>query len=161
MGRWLRGLAALLLAAAVAGCGGAPPPPPPTVVNLTLKATADVNAGITGQGAPVQVRVYQLASTSAFDGADFFQLFNHDTATLGTDLVHVDQFLLAPGASKTVVLKPNAQVTALGFFAAYGAFQTATWRATMPVPAHKTTMVTLTVGKAALSVKAAPAPAGS
>lgn len=160
MGRWLRGLAALLLVAAAAGCS-APPPPPPTVVSLTMTATPDVNAGITGGGAPVQVRVYQLASTSAFDGADFFQLFNHDKATLSTDLVHVDQFLLAPGGSKTVVLKPNAQVTSLGFFAAYGAFQTATWRATTPVPAHKTTNVTLTVGKSALSVKAAPAPAGS
>ncbi|MGH7043246.1 MAG: type VI secretion system lipoprotein TssJ [Acetobacteraceae bacterium] len=160
MGRWFRGLVGFLLLAAIAGCAGAPPPLP-TVVNLTLTATADVNATGSGPGAPVQVRVYQLASTSAFDGADFFQLFSHDTATLGTDLVHVDQFLLAPGTSKTVVLKPNAQVTALGFFAAYGAYQSATWRTTTPVPAHKTTLVTATVGKAAVTVKAAPAPAGS
>ena len=159
MARWLQGVAALLLTAVLAGCS-APPPPPPTAVKLTITATADANAGASGTGAPVQVRVYQLASTNAFDNADFFQLFNHDKATLGGDLVHAETFLLAPGASKTVVLSPTAPVKDLGFFAAYGAFQSATWRAKTPVPAHKTTLVTLTVGRAALSVKAAPAPAG-
>ncbi len=150
----------MLLLAACAGCA-APPPPPPTVVTLTLTATADANAGASGQGVPVAVRVYQLASTNAFDNADFFQLFNHDAATLGGDLVHEDHFLLAPGTSKTVTITPEARVKALGFFAAYGTFQSATWRATTPVPPHKATAVTLTVGRAALAVKSSPAPAGS
>jgi type VI secretion system protein VasD len=160
MGRWLRGLAAFLLLAACAGCAGAPPPPP-TAVKLTLTTTADANAGASTTGVPVEVRVYQLASTSAFDGADFFQLYDHDAATLGTDLVHVDKYVLAPGTTKTVTLAPTSQVKALGFFAAYGAFQTATWRASTAVPANKTTLVTVTIGRTAITVKSAPAPAGS
>lgn len=148
-------MAALLAIAALVGCSASKLPP--TVVKLTLTTTADANAGAGGAGAPVQVRVYQLASTNAFDNASFFQLFNHDTATLGADLVHADTFLLAPGTTKTVVLNPKPQVQDLGFFAAYAAFSSATWHAKTPVPAHKTTLVTLTVGKSALAVKAAPA----
>ena len=148
------------LLTACAGCAG-PAPAPPTLIRLTLTTTADANAGTSGVGAPVEVRVYQLAATNAFGNADFFQLFNHDTATLGADLVRSEHFLLAPGTSKTVVLTPDPRVTALGFFAAYGAFGSATWRAQTPVPPHQATLVTLTVGRAALAVKAAPAPAGS
>lgn len=151
MGRWPYSVAAFLLVALVVGCG-APPPPPPTVVVLDVTATADVNGG-----APVMLRVYQLAGTNAFDNADFFQLFNHDTATLGADLVHKDQFLLAPGVTKTITLSPPDRAKSLGFFVAYGAFQTATWRAAAPIPGHKTTHLTVSVGHAAVAVK----PAGS
>ncbi|MDE2007560.1 MAG: type VI secretion system lipoprotein TssJ [Rhodospirillales bacterium] len=150
-------MAALLLTGALAGCG-APPPPPPTVIQLTLVATKDANAPAPGgQGAPVMLRVYQLAAASNFDAADFFQIYNHDTATLGTDLVHKDQYLLAPGTTKTVTLMPKDQAKALGFFAAYGNFQTATWRADAPIPAHKTTKITVTVSATAVTAK----PAGS
>ncbi len=152
MGRWVRGVAAMFLVAWLVACS-APPPPPPTVVVLTITATKDANGAPGGAGAPVMLRVYQLAGTNGFDNADFFQIFNHDAATLGTDLVHQDQLLLAPGSTKTLTLKPKDPVTALGFFAAYGAFQSATWRASAPVPAHKTTKLTVTVGASAVTVK--------
>ncbi len=152
MGRWFRGVAAMVLVAGVAACG-APPPPPPTVVVLTITATKDANGAPGGAGAPVMLRVYQLAGTNSFDNADFFQIFNHDAATLGTDLVHQDQLLLAPGSTKTLTLNPKDPVTALGFFAAYGTFQSATWRASAAVPAHKTTKLTVTVGANAIAVK--------
>ena len=40
-----------------------------------------------GVGAPVSVRVYQLAGREAFTGADFFRLYNADVLALGLDLV--------------------------------------------------------------------------
>ena len=110
MGRWLRGLVAFGLAAILAGCAAPPPPPPPTVVKLTLTASADVNPDPTGAAAPVVVRVYQLGSTSGFDAAEFFQIFNQDQATLKTDLIKRDDFLLAPGQTKTATLPPTDQV---------------------------------------------------
>jgi len=59
---------------ALVGCGGPPPPPPPTVAALTMTAAADINPDAGGNAAPVTVRVYQLASTAAFEHAGFFQL---------------------------------------------------------------------------------------
>ena len=124
---------------AIAACSAPPKPPPPTVVELTLTATPDVNPTPSGQGAPIQgaplvVRVYQLGSTSAFTGAEFFPLFNQDQATLGTDLVKRDELTLVPGQTKTLTLTPTEPVKAVGVFAAYRDFQHATWRAA-PIPA--------------------------
>jgi type VI secretion system protein VasD len=154
MGR-LPGTAALALLAALAGCSP-PPPPPPTVVNLTLTATQDVNPNASGQAAPVAVRVYQLDSTNAFDNAEFFPLFNDDKTALKTTLVARDDYILAPGTTKTVTLNPKDQVTDLGIFAGYQNFQQAKWRADVPVPAHKTTSVTVTFAKGGITATAGP-----
>lgn len=159
--RWLRlGMTCGLLAM-VAACGSPPPPPPPTVVAVKLSAAADSNATQSGQGAPVVVRIYQLASPAAFEGAEFFRLYNADAATLGPDLVKKDEYLLAPGESRSVTLSPMEPVHAIGVFAAYRDFQQATWRATAPVPAHKTTNVTIVAGASAVTLTATPAPPAS
>ncbi len=157
--RWIHRAAALALLAAAGGCSA--PPPPPTVVDLTVSATADVNPTAAGQAAPIVVRVYQLASSTGFEQAEFFQLFNQDQAYLKTDLVKRDDFLLTPGQTKTATLSPTDPVKALGVLAAYRDFQHATWRATVPVPAHQTTKVTVTAGHDAVVVKAEAVKAGS
>jgi type VI secretion system protein VasD len=136
---------------AVAACSA--PPPPPTVVQLTLTATPDVNPSPSGQGAPLVVRVYQLGSTSAFTGAEFFPLFNQDQATLGTDLVKRDELTLVPGQSRTLTLTPTEPVKAIGVFAAYRDFQHATWRDSADVPPHQTTKVTATAAGDGVSVR--------
>jgi type VI secretion system protein VasD len=158
-----RGLGAVLgsgLLAMLASCAP-PPPPPPTVVQLTLTASPDANPTASGQGAPVQLVVYQLGSASGFSSAEFFQLFNQDQATLGADLIKKDQFTLAPGQSKTATLSPTDMVKSLGVFAAYRDFQHATWRATASVPAHQTTSITITAGHDGVTVATAPGKPGS
>jgi type VI secretion system protein VasD len=145
----------------LAACG-APPPPPPTIVYVQLTATADANLTADGQGAPVAVRVYQLASKSAFEGAEFYPLYNADAAALGPDLIKKDEVLLAPGSSKTLPLMPADPVHSIGVFAAYRAFQTATWRAATDIPPHQTTTVTVTVGPAGIKLVTTPGkPPGS
>ena len=109
-------------ALAVASCGGKPPPPP-TVVNLTLRAGADVNPGPGGGAAPIVVRYYQLASPAAFNGAEFFQLFDQDEATLKGDGTKHEEYVLAPGETKTATLTPDPPVKMLGFFAAFRDYQ--------------------------------------
>ncbi len=155
MDRWLPGTAGLALLAALVGCSP-PPPPPPTVVKLTLTATKDVNPSSSGEASPIAVRVYQLDSTNAFENAEFFPLFNDDKTALNKTLVERDDYILAPGTTKTVVLKPKDQVTDLGIFAAYQNFQQAKWRTDASVPAHKTTAVTVTLAKDGISTKVAP-----
>ncbi len=142
-----------MLLATLAGCAA----PPPTAVVVNMSATSDVNAAtMGGQGAPVQLRVYQLASPSAFSNAEFFQLFNQDQATLGADLVKRDDLILAPGKTATLSLAPTAPVTALGLFAAYRNFAQVTWRAVAAVPAHKTTTLVVTAGQGGIVVKPGP-----
>jgi type VI secretion system protein VasD len=165
MARWIRGrlgLGAVVgsgLLAALAGCSP-PPPPPPTVVNLTMTASADVNPSTSGQPSPVQLVVYQLGADGGFNGAEFFQLFNKDQATLGPDMVKREPFILAPGASKTTTLMPTDQVKSLGVFAAFQNYQSVPWRGAVAIPPHQTTNVTVAASKAGLTVTAAPAKPG-
>jgi|HubBroStandDraft_5_1064220.scaffolds.fasta_scaffold78022_3 type VI secretion system protein VasD len=147
-----------LAAAGLAGCASPPPPPPPTVVNLTLKALAGVNPGPDGQAAPVSVRVYQLETAAGFSNAEFFPLYNTDAVVLGQDLVKREEFVLAPGTTKTETIMPKDQVKSLGFFAGFRAFQSLPWRGNTDVPPNKTTNVTVTVGPKGVDVQAAPAP---
>jgi type VI secretion system protein VasD len=154
------GLLAAPLLASLAGCAAPPPPVPPTVVQLTLTASADDNANAAGQGAPVAIRVYQLGSASGFGNAEFFQLFNQDQTTLGADLIKRDDFILAPGQSKTATLSPTDMVKVLGVFAAYQNYQTLTWRGTVPIPPHQTTAVTIAAGHDGVAATAAPSKPG-
>jgi len=163
MARWLSAALGFGIVAALAACAAPPPPPPPTVVDLTLSATAAVNPAPDGTGAPVVLRVYQLAGTANFTGAEFFDLFNNDQTTLKTDLVKREDLTLAPGQSKTLTIQPTTdQTKAIGVFAAYRDYAGAVWHVTAEVPAHKTTKITVIAGKAGLAIKpASPAPAGS
>jgi type VI secretion system protein VasD len=157
---WVYRAAALSLLVGIVSCSS-PPPPPPTVVNLTVSASPTVNPTASGQAAPIVVRVYQLGSTTGFEQAEFFQLFNQDQAFLKTDMVKRDDFLLTPGQTKTATLAPTDQVKALGVLAAYRDFQHTTWRATVPVPPHQTTNVTVSAGTDAVVVKAEAVKSGS
>jgi type VI secretion system protein VasD len=158
----MRGIKAGLLALAslacwaLVGCGGAAPPPPPTIAALTMKAAADINPDAGGSAAPVTVRVYQLASTTAFDQADFFQLYNNDQAVLGADMLGRDELTLTPGGTQQLVKELKPGVTAIGVVAAFRDIQHANWRATTVPPANKTTAIAVTIQGLNVTVSAAP-----
>ena len=151
----LLGLASLAYASLV-GCGGPPPPPPPTVAALTMTAAADVNPDATGKSAPVAVRIYQLASTAAFEQADFFQLYNNDQAVLGADLLGRDEVTVTPGGTQQLVKDLKPGVTAIGVVAAFRDIQHANWRATAVPPANKTTAIAVTIQGLNVTVSLAP-----
>ncbi len=144
--------------AALAGCGGPPPPPPPTVVNITMAAAATANPTPEGQGAPLALRIYQLGSQAGLNNAEFFPLYNSDATTLGPDLAKRDDFILAPGQTKTTTLTPRDDVKSIGVFAAYRDFQHATWRAAADIPAHQTTNITVSAGHDGITLKAVTLP---
>ncbi len=143
----------LLALSGLQGCASPPPPPPPTVVNVSITTAADNNPTVDNQGAPLAIRVYQLGGTANFAAAEFFPLFNDDASALKTDLVHRDDFLLAPQTSKSITIMPKDNVTSIGVFGAYRGFQTAIWRGYVDVTPHKTTNVTVTAGHDGLVLK--------
>lgn len=147
-------LAALVLAG---GCAAPPPPPPPpTIVQLTVTAAPDVNPDPTGRPSPVIVRIYQLASPSSFDTADYFRLFDQETATLGADLASREELRLAPGQSQSLTreMRPNARF--VGVAASYRDLQNAVWHASTAVPPNATTPVSVSLGRLRVTLSAAP-----
>jgi type VI secretion system protein VasD len=160
--RTMRGIKAGLVAvvslayATLAGCGGASAPPPPTVAALTMTAAADANPDPGGAAAPVTVRIYQLASTAAFEQADFFQLYNNDQTVLGADLLGRDEVTITPGGTQQLVKELKPGVTAIGVVAAFRDIQHANWRATAAPPANKTTAIAVSIQGLNVTVSTAP-----
>ena len=137
-----RGLwpATLLLLAAC----GTPPPPPPVVTNLQMSVVAalDTNPDARKRASPVVVRFYALKSTAAFDSADFFSLFDKDSAALGTDLVQKEEFLMTPGQQKVLTLKFEPEVKAVAVMAAFRDLENARWRAVQVLNIGKSIEIT-------------------
>jgi type VI secretion system protein VasD len=131
--RW----AAVLFALALAGCASPPPPPVVSNIQLSVSAGADANPDARKRASPVTVRVYALKSSAPFDAADFFSLYEKDTATLGAELVQREEFLLRPGEEKAIPLKFGPEVKAIGVMAAFRDLERARWRAVHVVDVGK------------------------
>jgi type VI secretion system protein VasD len=148
----LGALAAIGLSGLVAACGSSPPPPPPTVVSLNFAAAPDVNPDGSGRPSPIIIRYYQLGATSAFDGADYFQLRDKEAALLGPALIDRQDLALTPGATQDVKLQPKPEAKFIGVVASYRDIDHAGWRAEVAIPPNKTTMVKVQVDKSKLSI---------
>lgn len=92
---------ALAAAALLSACGGGGG----KSASLQISAAAGVNAGPSGEGRAVLVRIVQLRSPDAFWAADYKSFLHDPTAALGDDLVGAEEILVAPDA--TVDLKPE------------------------------------------------------
>jgi type VI secretion system protein VasD len=145
----------LLPCSALAGCGlcGAdepppppPPPLPPTIVSLTLKAAADVNAETDGTGRPVQVRILTLASAGDFMEADFFALDGDLAGTLGKALLGEEKLTLGPSQIQVWQREFGEEARFIGVMAAYRDIGAASWRAFAEVPRNQTTLLDANLG---------------
>ena len=129
-------------------------PPPPPVLNLTITGTADQNPDAAGRAAPVAVRVYQLSGTAKFEQSDVFALKDNEAKTLGAEAAAGSQeFLVAPGDSKTVKIDLKPMVSSIGVAVMYRDIDQAKWRAVEPAKPNGPTNLTATVGKLALTLK--------
>jgi len=115
----------VVVAALAVGCASKPRV---TSVALNLVAGADVNPDANRRASPLVVRVYGLKTPGAFSEADFFSLYDKDSATLGADLVQREEALLRPGETKKLDFAFSQDVKAIGVIAAYRDLDHAHWR---------------------------------
>jgi type VI secretion system protein VasD len=134
-----------------AGCAEKPKPPITTPVAMTVVAGADANPDARGRASPVTVRVYALKTTSVFESADFFSLFEKDQATLGAEMVQREELLMRPGDSKKLDFVFTPDVKAIGVVVAYRDLDRARWREVRTLDVGKPH--TLNVGVGARQVK--------
>lgn len=135
--------AAVLMALLLAACGTPPPKPVVTTLQMSVVTAADTNPDARKRPSPVVVRIYALKSSAAFDSADFFSLFDKDTATLGADLVQKEEFLMTPGQQKTVPFaKLEPEVKVIAVMAAFRDLERARWRAVQVLDVGKSLELT-------------------
>ena len=134
----------------VASCGAAPPPP--AVLTLAMNAGPDVNPGASGGPTAVAVRLYQLTATAKFERADVFALTEREQATLGTDSLGSEEFVLKPGESRTITRDLKKDVQFVGVVALFRDIDHAKWRAFAPVAASGPTRRALTISRLSVSL---------
>jgi type VI secretion system protein VasD len=134
--------------------GCAPPPPPPPVLDLQIVAGADQNPDGAGKPAPVAIHLYQLGATAKFERADVFAITEREAATLGSDVLGSEAFVLSPGETRTIGrdLKPTTQF--IGIVVLFRDIDRATWRGIAKVEPHGPSALKLTT--AGIVAKLAP-----
>jgi type VI secretion system protein VasD len=121
-----------------------PPPPPPKPVlvvperqlQLAIRAGDLLNPDYQNRPSPVVVRVYLLRAEIAFGAADFFSLFERDSATLGADLLAREELQLRPGRVVSISREFPPEARFLGVVVGFRDVEKSTWRAlsSLPVP---------------------------
>lgn len=120
--------------------------PVTTSVELTLHGEAGMNPDGRGRASPLVTRIYALKSPASFELADFFTLFEHDAATLGSDLIRREERLLRPGAFQRLEWQLPPEVTAIGLIGAYRDLGRARWRQVIPIRAGQPQQLTAAFG---------------
>lgn len=134
-------IAAMLLAwLALAGCATSSSQRP-VQVRAELSATADINPDASKRASPLVVRVFELRNDAAFNGADFWALYERERQTLGDSLIEREEFVLQPGAKQELRLSMSRDARFLGVVAAYRDIGAARWRALSKAPRKTTTDV--------------------
>lgn len=122
--------AAAGVALALVACAGAPKP---AQVAGTIQASQQVNPSASKRPSPLLLRVYELKTAAVFNSADFMSLYQRDKTELGADMLGKEEFVLAPGESKTFSKTLALDTRFLGVVAAYRDVEHAKWRSIVPV----------------------------
>jgi type VI secretion system protein VasD len=135
---------------ALVACAGAPKP---AQVAGTIQASQQVNPSASKRPSPLLLRVYELKTAAVFNSADFMSLYQRDKTELGADMLGKEEFVLAPGESKTFSKTLALDTRFLGVVAAYRDVEHAKWRSIVPVQPGQ--MHKLVIRANELSVEAA------
>jgi len=109
-------------------------PPEDIVVKGSLQAVDNVNPDAKGRASPLVVKIFQLKSKDKFESADFFPLFDQADATLGEDLLAVEDQMLAPGELRSYEGKFDPATRYIGVIAAYRDINQAHWKDIIEMP---------------------------
>ncbi len=105
-----------------------------TDLKLTLQISSDINPDDNNRPSPVFVRFYQLKSTTAFDKADFIDIYERDKEVFGGDIVSKQTLKpLVPGETRIerLVLEPGTR--AIAIYAEFSQYAGSTYKVTFPV----------------------------
>jgi type VI secretion system protein VasD len=140
----------LLLACGVmlgVGCGSSPP-----LLRGAINVEPNVNPDRAGRPSPIVVRIYELKATAAFNGADFFSLFDNEQATLSGELVGREEFQLQPAETRQYRRQLQPETKFIGVVGAFRDLEQAHWRQVVPVPSKRNPTITIGLQARAVTV---------
>jgi type VI secretion system protein VasD len=133
----------LMLMLTFAGCASAPPKP--TTAEIRIAVADNVNPDAGGRPSPLVLHLYELTSMAAFQGADLFSLLERDKETLGSELRAKEELILQPGKVVRIDRQLHADTRHVAVVAAFRGWETAVWRAAIPIRINQANPVAIEV----------------
>ena len=140
-------LALVCALVAASGCASGPP-----LLRGAITVDPTTNPDISGRPSPIVVRVYELKSLGAFNGADFFSLFEKEQEVLGGELVGREEFHLRPAENRPYQRQLQPDTKFIGVVAAFRDLEGSLWRQAVPVPVQRRATVTIGLERQAVKV---------
>ncbi|MDH3431239.1 MAG: type VI secretion system lipoprotein TssJ [Gammaproteobacteria bacterium] len=109
-------------------------PPEDVVLKGSIVAVEAVNPDGQGRPSPLVIKIYQLQSKDKFELADFFALFDQADATLGADMLAVEDIMMTPGEVRPYEGAIDPTTRFIGVVGAYRDINQAKWKAVIPMP---------------------------
>jgi len=131
-----------------AACGSSPP-----LLRGAINVAPNVNPDRAGRPSPIVVRIYELKSVAAFNGADFFSLFDREQETLSGELLGREEFQLQPSESREYRRQLQPETKFIGVVGAFRDLEQARWRQTVPVPPKRSPTITVALQARAVSLE--------
>lgn len=128
----------------IASCAG---PPAPAVVELSIRASGDLNPTAAGTPVSVAVRLYSLNARGRFMSADAYALMDRERAVLGDESAGSEEVVVRPGETRKLTLTPKPGVQFLGVAVLFRDIDRAQWRAIAPIAASGLTRLALVIGR--------------
>ena len=116
----------------MAGC--ASKPPEDVTIKGSLQAADNVNPDSDGRPSPLVIKIFQLKGKDKFESADFFPLFDSAEATLGGDLLAVEDVMLTPGEFRSYEGDFDPATRFIGVIAGYRDIHQAEWKSIIEMP---------------------------
>ena len=132
----------------LSGCGSKP-----TRLEADVVAGSGANKDAAGRYLPIVVRVYELKAIGAFQGADFYSLYDNEAETLGADLLAREELNLRPGQQHRLERATAPEALYIGVLGAFREIDIATWKATYALRQGKTNKVEIQIGPSAISIR--------
>jgi type VI secretion system protein VasD len=114
-----------------------------TKADITIIASANLNPDIDSRPSPITIRIYELKSSSAFNNADFFALYDRDVSELGADYVARDDVEISPGETKQIARELSLDTRYLGIIAAYRDINNSVWRRVIEIEPDSNSMIAI------------------
>ena len=98
-----------------------------TTLELTIVGGAGLNPNAQGRASPVEVRIFDLSATQAFQAAPFDALLDHAGESLKKDISAQEELVLRPGAIEERSRSLSATTVAIGIAAGFRELEHGTW----------------------------------
>jgi len=106
-------------------------------VNLTVKASSDVNPDQLGRASPINIKLYVLSERTTYDNLGFEGAFDQAKTLLSGELVTAKEYIFQPNEKKHYRIKIGEKTKFIALVAAYRNVDHAKWKLAFPVEAGK------------------------